>query len=354
MSEPDIICEARGAAGCVLLNRPGALNALTHAMVRELARALAAWTRDPRIERVVIRGAGDRAFSAGGDIRVIHDQGMAGNHDAQLTFWREEYELNLAIARYPKPYVALMDGFVMGGGAGVAIHGSHRVASDRLAFAMPEVSIGFFPDVGATYVLPRLPDRFCAWLGITGARIGAGDACHLGLANAFVPAASFSTLADDLAGHGETDAIIARHAAPPPPAAHAEFARVIDDSFGAADMAGVLARLDAATLAGSAFAGETARNLRLKSPTSLVIALRQMQIGADLSIEEALRLEFRIVSRVCRMHDFYEGVRATIIDKGSTPRWRPATLEEIDAAMIDECFAPLPGRELDVAASIAS
>ncbi len=349
MAERDIIFERRGAAGRVLLNRPKALNALTPGMVRELAAALDEWAGDDAIERVVVRGAGDRAFCAGGDIRLIYDQGKSGDHVGQLAFWREEYQLNRAIARYPKPYVALMDGFVMGGGAGVSIHGSHRIAGDRLGFAMPEVSIGFFPDVGATFFLPRAPGGLGAYLGLTGARIGAGDACRAGIATAYVPSASFDALEEGLEASGDTDAIIAGLARPAPIAALDAHRGVLDECFGAPDAVALLARLDRAAMAGDAFAGETAATLRAKSPTSVAIGLRQMRVGSGLTIEEALRVEFRIVSRICRMADFYEGIRAAIIDRSQPPRWNPSTIAAIDPATIDACFAPLGADELTFA-----
>jgi enoyl-CoA hydratase len=343
MSEPEIICERRGAAGCVLLNRPGALNALTPGMTRALGEALASWADDDAVARVVVRGAGDRAFCAGGDIRLIFEQGRAGDHASQLAFWREEYRLNRLIARYPKPYVALMDGFVMGGGAGVSIHGSHRIAGDRLGFAMPEVSIGFFPDVGATWFLPRLPGGFGAYLGLTGARIGAGDALATGLATAYVPSDRFAALAEALTAPGDTDAIVGRFAAPAPEARLASH-RAIFDVFGAAqDPLSLLAGLEGMD---DDFARETARVLRTKSPTSVAIGLRQMHIGGDLSIEEALRVEFRIVSRICRMPDFYEGVRAAIIDRSRPAIWSPARFEDIDPVAIDACFDTLGADEL--------
>ena len=349
MAESEIICERRGAAGRVLLNRPKALNALTPGMVRDLATALGRWASDGAIERIVVRGAGDRAFSAGGDIRLIYDQGRAGDHDSQLAFWREEYQLNRAIARFPKPYVALMDGFVMGGGAGVAIHGSHRIAGDRLGFAMPEVSIGFFPDVGATWFLPRAPGGLGAYLGLTGARIAAGDACRAGIASAYVPSTAFDALADALTAPGDTDALIAPFVRPAPDGLLDAHRALIDACFGAADPLTLLAGLDAAAAGGDGFAGATAATLRSKSPTSLSIGLRQMRAGAGLTIEEALRVEFRIVSRICRMPDMYEGIRAAIIDKGQSPQWRPARLEDINPSDIDACFAPLGARELDCA-----
>ena len=351
MSEPEIICERRGAAGCVLLNRPGALNALTPGMTRALTEALVAWADDPAIERVVVRGAGDRAFCAGGDIRLIYEQGRAGDHASQLDFWREEYRLNRMIARYPKPYVALMDGFVMGGGAGVSIHGSRRVAGDRLGFAMPEVSIGFFPDVGATWFLPRLPGGVGAYLGLTGARIGAGDACATGLATAYVPSERFNALAEALTAPGDTDALIARFVAPAPAPSLAAHRAATDAFADAPDPLTLLARLDGMD---DEFPRETARLLRTKSPTSVSIGLRQMRAGVGLSIEEALRVEFRIVSRICRMPDFYEGVRAAIIDRTRPPIWNPGRFEDIDPTAIDACFASLGVDDLTFPDGVAS
>ncbi len=346
MAMSDIICEKRGAAGFVLLNRPQALNALNHDMVRGLDAALAHWVDDPSVERVVISGAGGRAFCAGGDIRLMHELGTHGRYAEQLEFYRDEYRLNQRIARYPKPYVALLDGYVMGGGVGVSIHGSHRIAGDRLTFAMPEVSIGFFPDVGATYFLPRLPDASGAYLGVTGARIGAGDAVELGLTTAYVPSSSFADLALALEASGDTDAIIARFAAPAPAGTLGPHRALIREAFGPGGVAHLLLALEEAAAACSAFAADTLALLRAKSPTSVAIGLRQMAEGRAADIETCLRIEFRIVSRICRMADFYEGVRAVIIDKDNRPRWSPARLDEVDASAIEGCFAPLGADEL--------
>ena len=346
MAISDIICERRGAAGFVLLNRPQALNALNHDMVLGLDAALAAWAHDPAIERVVISGAGGRAFCAGGDIRLLYELGVAGRFAEQLDFYRDEYRLNQRIARYPKPYVALLDGYVMGGGVGVSIHGSHRIAGDRLAFAMPEVSIGFFPDVGATFFLPRLPDFVGSYLAVTGARIGAGDAVALGLATTHVPSDRFAELARALKAPGDTDAIIAAFSAPPPPGTLGPHRALIAQAFGPGEITHLLQTLESASAQGSAFAADTLALLAAKSPTSVAIGLRQMAEGRSADIEAALRIEFRIVSRVCRMGDFYEGVRAVIIDKDNQPRWSPARLEEIDDVTIDACFARLGEGEL--------
>ena len=315
-------------------------------MVLGLDAALAAWAHDPAIERVVISGAGGRAFCAGGDIRLLYELGVAGRFAEQLDFYRDEYRLNQRIARYPKPYVALLDGFVMGGGVGVSIHGSHRIAGDRLAFAMPEVSIGFFPDVGATFFLPRLPDFVGSYLAVTGARIGAGDAVALGLATTHVPSDRFAELARALKAPGDTDAIIAAFSAPPPPGTLGPHRALIAQAFGPGEITHLLQTLESASAQGSAFAADTLALLAAKSPTSVAIGLRQMAEGRSADIEAALRIEFRIVSRICRMADFYEGVRAVIIDKDNQPRWSPARLEEIDDVTIDACFARLGEGEL--------
>src|SRR5436309_15423144 len=194
----EILFERRGAAGVVTLNRAKALNAVTHEMVRALARQLEAWASDPAVTRVIITAAGERAFSAGGDIRVLYELGRAGRQAEMLTFWRDEYPLNAMIKRYPKPYVALIDGLVMGGGVGISIQGSHRVAGDRFSFAMPEVGIGFFPDVGATWFLPRLPGKLGSYCALTGERVKAADGVAAGVATHRVPSARFADLIEAL------------------------------------------------------------------------------------------------------------------------------------------------------------
>ena len=341
--DQDIICEIRGSAGFVLLNRPKALNALNLPMVRELARALDAWEQDPAVTRIVVTGAGEKAFCAGGDIRSLHDLGKAGQYDEMLAFWREEYILNARIQSYPKPYVALVDGIVMGGGVGLSLHGSHRVAGERWLFAMPEVGIGFFPDVGATYALPRLPDHAGTYLALTGDRVGQADALALGLATHAVPSARMAELTDALTGSEPVDATIARFAADPGPGKLAPERSTIAHCFGAATLPEVLGRLDAKA---SPAAAKALATIRAKSPTSVAIAFEQMRRGASLGFAQAMQLEFRIVSRIPHGHDFYEGVRAVVIDKDQAPSWRPQTLEELDPAAVEAYFAPLGATEL--------
>jgi enoyl-CoA hydratase len=341
MSEPEVIVQRRGSAGWIELNRPKALNALNLGMVRTIAVALDQFEADEEIIRVVVTGAGGRAFCAGGDIRLLYEQGTAGDHAAQLAFWREEYILNQRIKRYAKPYVSLIDGIVMGGGVGLSAHGSLIVASERYVFAMPEVGIGFFPDVGASYVLPRLPHRVGRYFALTGERANAGDAIALGLAHVFVPSAQMGELAKALEGGEATDDILARIKSEPPASLLAVDAGLIEGCFVDETIEGCLATLEKAAKEGAALAGRALAAMMAKSPTSQAIALRQMQVGAKASFEEAMGIDFRIVSRICRGHDFYEGVRAVIVDKDNRPSWRPAVHAEVTKANIDAYFASL-------------
>ena len=335
----EIICERRGAAGHVLLNRPAALNALTHGMVAGLAKALDDWEADPAVTRVVVEGAGGKAFCAGGDIRMLYEAGRAGRHAEARAFWRDEYLLNIRIKRYPKPYVALVDGIDMGGGVGVSLHGSHLVAGDRFRFAMPEVSIGFFPDVGATYALPRLPGETGTYIALTGGRVDADDAVTLGLATDAVPSGRFDALRDRLVGGEPVPDAIAAEARVAAPGPIARERPRIDRCFAGGSVPEVLAALDTD---GSAFATDTAATIRTKSPASLAIALEQMRRGGALGFEEAMALEYRIVSRIAAGRDFYEGVRATIIDKDGKPRWQHPGPDAVERAFVDAHFAPLP------------
>jgi enoyl-CoA hydratase len=349
-SDSDLLFERRGVAGLVILNRPQALNAVSHAMVRELSRQLAEWESDPAVTRVVLTAHGSRAFSAGGDLRALYDLGRAGRYDEALGFFREEYALNAAIKRYRKPYVALIDGIVMGGGVGISVHGSHRVAGDKLVFAMPEVGIGFFPDVGGTWFLPRLPGKLGTYCALTGERLDAADAVAAGVATHRVPSARFPDLIEALCGAVAVDAILGAFAQPPVHGAVVARLDAIDRLFRGDRIEDVLAALDVeASQNGThaAFALTTAALIRTKSATSLKVALEQMRRGPTLDFAECMRTEFRIVSRIVRGHDFYEGVRAVIVDKDQAPRWQPPTLEAVGTAEVERHFAPL-ARELDL------
>ena len=339
IGDKQVVVDRRGSAGFIVLDRPRALNALTLQMVREISAALDVFARDVAVQRVVLCGAGERAFCAGGDVHWLYDRGRAGDYEAQSAFFREEYSLDARIYRYGKPFVSLIDGVVMGGGVGLSLHGSHRVATERATFAMPEVSIGFFPDVGATYALLRLPHRVGVAMAATGLRANGADMAALGLATAFVPHERLSDLTAALERPGDTGAIISEFAAPSPPSALLAQAPMIEAAFAQADAGRIAAALEAV---GTEFALRLRDMMAKASPTSLAIALRQMRIGADMSFEQALRVEFRIVSRVCRAHDFYEGVRAAMVDRDNLPHWAPRP----DPAEIDRYFAALDAAEL--------
>ena len=343
-SEPEILFERRGSAGVVTLNRPQALNAVTLIMVRALREQLDAWRDDPAVSRVVITDAGGRAFSAGGDLRQVYDLGLTGRQSEALVYWREEYALNWIIKRYPKPYVALLDGIVMGGGVGVSVHGSHRVAGDKFMFAMPEVAIGFFPDVGATWFLPRMPGRIGTYCAVTGERLRAADGVAAGVATHRVPSSKFPELLDGLCGSAGVDAVIGAFVQPAESGALLAHRATIDHAFAADTVETILANLDRVAQTGglqTEWAAATVATIRSRSPTSLKLALAQVQRGRSWTFEECMRAEFRIVSRVVYGHDFYEGVRALIIDKDNQPRWRPGTLHEVGVADIERYFAPL-------------
>jgi enoyl-CoA hydratase len=345
----DILFERRGAAGLITLNRPQALNAVTHAMVLALRAQFDAWADDPAITRVVIAAAGERAFSAGGDIRALYDLGQAGRHGEALQFWRDEYPLNVAIKNFRKPYVALIDGMVMGGGVGVSVHGSHRVAGDRFQFAMPEVGIGFFPDVGATWFLPRMPGELGTYCGLTGERFNGADGCAAGLATHRIPSARFGALLDGLTGTVSVDALLAAFAEPAGEGPILARRSAIDRLFAGNQVEDILGALERDAANGGAdaeWAAKTAATMRAKSPLSLKLALAQVRRGKAWDFETCMRAEFRIVSRVINGSDFYEGVRAVIVDKDNKPRWRPAALAQVSEAEIERHFAPLGADEL--------
>ncbi len=338
----EVICERQGAAGRILLNRPKALNALTHAMVRTIHAALDAWADDPAVHVVIVEGVGERAFCAGGDIRALHDLIKAGRAEDALAFWREEYELNIRIKRYPKPYVALVDGIVMGGGGRHVA--SRKPCRGGRALLLRHAGGGhrLLPDVGATWVLPRLPGHAGRYLALTGQRIGAADAAALGLATKAVSSADIAALRTALAeGRQPADALASIAASAAPAGLGAGELATISRCFAADDAPSILAALDREADAGSAFARATAGTLRSRAPLSLAIALEQMKRGASLSFEDAMRLEFRIVSRMVDHPDFLEGVRAVVIDKDQSPRWSPAALDHVTTDMVERFMAPL-------------
>jgi enoyl-CoA hydratase len=349
LANDEVLFERKGALGIILLNRPKALNALTLGMCELMTARLRAWAKDDAVRAVVIRGAGEKAFCAGGDVVRLYEDGKAGR-PYPFRFWSTEYRFNTLIKRYPKPYIALVDGIVMGGGVGVSVHGGYRVATDRTMFAMPETGIGLFPDVGGGYFLPRLPGAAGMYLGLTGRRLRGADCVALGLAEALVPHGRLvdleARLAADATGDiDEISYIVGQFADPvidaPISGDRALFAR----HFARGSVEAILE-----SLAGDAdpWAAEQQKILAGKSPTALKVTFRQIREGASLSFEECMKMEWRIANRCAAGHDFYEGVRALLIDKDNAPRWKPAGLAEVSDEDVAAYFAPLPGGELDL------
>jgi enoyl-CoA hydratase len=326
--------EHRGGVSWAILDRPAALNALTLSMIDGLSAWLGAAVADRNTVALGIRAAGNGAFSAGGDVRSLYEAGQRNDRAALHEFYRREYRLNRAIHIAKKPFIALIDGLVMGGGAGVSMNGRYRVVGSKAQFAMPETGIGFFPDVGASWFLSRCPGRIGVYLGLTGARLGAADMLWAGLAT------HFHGSGQPLADLGELERL--PHEAGP--AALAALQPSIDRCFTAANIEGILLALDSE---GSDWAKATATELRRKSPTALKVALRQLHQASALTFGEAMIVEYRLARHFMAGHDFFEGVRAAVIDKDRIPVWRPASLTEVDDETVDAFFAPAPGPELD-------
>ncbi|MFD0915616.1 enoyl-CoA hydratase/isomerase family protein [Pseudahrensia aquimaris] len=343
----DIHFEKRGRAGVITLDRQGALNAVTDQMLRGIDDHLTAWENDEGVERVIIKAVAGKAFSAGGDIRHLYDRGMAGDYD--FDFFAREYVLNARIAAYPKPYIALINGIAMGGGVGVSFHGSHVIAGDRISFAMPEVGIGFFPDVGGSYLLSRLPGHMGLYLGLTGQRIKQGDCVATGLATHACGTTMLDQLETDLCEQADLDEVLGALGNPSIPLDVLGKGSLIDITFSAGSVEEILLRLESMQHDESShgrWAEKTLETLLEKSPTSLEIAFRQIKAGKDLSMTECMKMEYRILKRILPGKDFYEGIRAAIIDKDANPTWTPPTLDAVDAKTIDQYFAPLGDEEL--------
>lgn len=333
-----------GNLGIITLNRPSVLNSLNQNMVRAIHAQLQTWATAVHIKAVVIRGAGDRAFCAGGDLRLTYERYKT--HDPALThFFRDEYQLNRFIFHFPKPYVALLNGITMGGGVGLSLHGSHRVATERLLFAMPETGIGFFPDVGGSYFLPRLRGKFGFYLGLSGARLTSDDCVALNIAQQKV---SFDALPDllnaiaafsfaDDARSAVTQVIEQFNMLAPPSLLLAQQA-AIDTCFSAQTMEEILQNLRHST---HIICKDAATMIETKSPTSLKITLRAMQVGARLDFDACMRQEYRLACHFLQGHDFLEGIRAVIVDKDHSPKWKPEKLAAVTQVDVDKYFAPL-------------
>jgi len=345
LDDDSVLVHTKGLAGYLTLNRPKALNALNHAMVSRIDRALTEWEQDPAVRTVVLTGAGERGLCAGGDIRSIYEDVRSGGGSASAAFWRAEYRLNARIARYPKPYVAVMDGIVMGGGVGLSAHGSVRVVTERSRVAMPETGIGFVPDVGGTHLLALAPGELGTHLALTGAAVGAGDALRCGLADHFVPSDQLPSLVADLAGASGRD-VLARYARPAPAGELDDCREWIDRCYAADSVEEIVERL---LRSGEPDAEDAATTILARSPTALKATLAALRSAARLgSLERALEQEYRTSCAALSAPDLVEGIRAQVIDKDRTPCWSPATLAEVADADTARFFAPLGDQELSL------
>lgn len=358
----DVAFEVTGHLGLITLNRPKALNSLTELMCESIRVQLEDWAHDDAVAQVLIRGAGDRGLCAGGDVASIYyemvemqerdgaallPEGTPG-YQADFSaegFFATEYGMNLCIAEYPKPYIALMDGVVLGGGVGVSAHGSHRIVTERSRIGMPETTIGFAPDVGGTYLLSRAPAHSGLHAGITGIHLSGADALHLDLADAYVASGSLEELTQALAT--ETVAEVLPRFVEEPPSSNLAAAAWVGEAYSQQTLADVVAVLDKQgdDVPEAAAAAET---LRSKSPTMASVTFEAIRRARELSLREALSQEYTIAMHALRSHDFREGIRAQLIDKDRNPQWRPAALDDVGEGLVAHYFTPVPGRGLDL------
>ncbi|WP_019971981.1 enoyl-CoA hydratase/isomerase family protein [Mycobacterium sp. 141] len=348
----DILVNVRNGVGILTLNRPRAINSLNEGMVAGIAAALDAWENDDTIHTVLLTGAGERGLCAGGDVVALYHSAKADGADARK-FWYDEYRLNARIGSYPKPYVAIMDGIVMGGGVGVAAHGSVRVVTDTTKMAMPEVGIGFIPDVGGTYLLSRAPGALGLHAALTGAPFGGADAIAMGFADHYVPHADLAEFTESIVNDG-LDSALAGHAVEPPPSPLLAQRDWIDTCYAGETVADILAELrdhdagpvgqtggTAAGHIGGTAAGHAANLIATRSPVSLAVTLVAVRRAAKLdTLEEVLQQEYRTSCASVRSHDFVEGIRAQLVDKDRDPHWFPPSIAEVTQADVDAYFVP--------------
>ncbi len=331
----DVLVTVDRGIGLISLNRPKAINSLTHPMVSAISQALTEWRDDDALTAVVVSGAGERGLCAGGDIVQVYNSAR-GDHRIASSFWWDEYRMNAQIARFPKPYVALMDGIVMGGGVGVGAHGSHRIVTDTTKMAMPEVGIGFIPDVGGTYILSRAPGLLGLHAALTGAPFAAGDAIAMGFADHFVPHDKLPEFKDSILSDG-IDAALASHVTEPPASNLMAQRDWIDDCYASETVEEIVAALRGHGTA----AGDAADLIMTRSPISLSVALEAVRRAVELdTLEDVLRQEYRTSCGSLNSHDLVEGIRAQVIDKDRKPKWSPRSLPDVTRADIEAYFAP--------------
>lgn len=347
-----ILFERVGDWGVITLNNQRALNALDWGMAKAMRAKMSAWKDDPTIKAVLIKANGDKAFCAGGDVRWLYENGR-DDPVGVCEFFRDEYTNNALIYHFPKPYVALIDGIVMGGGVGLSIHGDYRIAGDATLFAMPETAIGLFPDIGGGYFLPRLKPGLGLYLGLTGARVRAADCVSADIASHYAPSERHNALEHALVttrlgddAHGDIEAVLKNFAEAPGDPTLVNIEGEIMEIF---DGVGSLDELfDRLNTIGSEFARSTRQTLQGMSPTSMAITFEQLMRGLNLDFNAVMRMEFRMVRRVMEGHDFYEGVRAQIIEKDRQPKWKPDQITGVSGDDVSCYFEPLGDDELEL------
>jgi enoyl-CoA hydratase len=336
--EDEVLTRAEGGVRFLILNRPKAINSLNHSMVSSMLAALAEWENDPDVSVVVVRGAGERGLCAGGDIVAIYHSVREDGGSEARQFWYDEYVLDRYLARYPKPLVSLMDGIVMGGGVGVGAHASTRVVTDTSKVAMPEVGIGFVPDVGGTYLLSRAPGLLGLHAALTGAPFSGSDAIAMGFADVYVPHTDLDDFTRAIVDDG-LEAALKRYTVAPPHSELVAQRNWIDECYAGETVADIIAALrghDAGP------ANDAANLIATRSPTSLVVALEAVRRAGRLeTLEDVLRQEYRVSCGTLRGHDFIEGIRAQVIDKDRNPKWSPPSLSQVTAADVESYFQPV-------------
>uniref|UniRef100_A0A1A8D8W8 3-hydroxyisobutyryl-CoA hydrolase n=1 Tax=Nothobranchius kadleci TaxID=1051664 RepID=A0A1A8D8W8_NOTKA len=350
--EPEVLLEKVGRTGVITMNRPKVLNALNLTMIRQIYPQLKKWENDSEMDIVIIKGAGGKAFCAGGDIRAVTEAGKAGGSLAQ-DFFREEYILNNAIGAYRKPYIAIIDGITMGGGVGLSVHGRFRVATEKTLFAMPETAIGLFPDVGGGYFLPRLPGKLGLFLALTGFRLKGRDVQRAGVATHFVESNKIPDLEKELVdlkcpSNADISKLLEFHQKQSSLDSEKPFVlekhlSEIDRLFSSSSVEGIMQNLRAD---GSDFANKQAETLSKMSPTSLKITFKQLQLGAALSLQDVLVMEYRLSQACMRGCDFHEGVRAVLVDRDQNPKWNPSTLDQVSDQLVDKYFSSPAEKDL--------
>lgn len=340
----DQIPGQQGDVGLITLNRPQALNALSYFMIQQLRQQLQRWQDDVTIKAVMIKANGEKAFCAGGDILALYNASKE-QHTTLLKFFNEEYSLNRLIKHYSKPYIALLHGITMGGGVGISIHGSHRVASESFLFAMPETAIGFFPDIGGSYFLPRLPGQLGYYLGLTGARLNQADANYAELIDLCVEKSQFENIIDRVA---QTDLnpnpqkavnnLLTEFTLKEQQAPLSVNRQLIDHCFTETSIENIIHQLDQQN---DNFAQKTLSTLLSKSPISLKVTLRQLLTGSKNNFDDCMKMEYRLVQHFLRGQDFYEGIRAVLVDKDNNPKWQPSQLDAITDTEVERYFKAL-------------